>query len=329
MISQLIDDSEVGRIIAIDRLAMPRNDLPYRHEKVEVNRLDLLRGDVASAIAGCDSIVHLAEERGRPDDSVLTLALLNAVLVAADQADVHHLVVLSSAMAYGAHVDNPVPLTEIRALRPVPELAYAVAKKEMEDAARAWGRATRSRQVAILRPTTTLSQFHAAWAAKAMRSATVVRPDQVDPPVQFLHYDDLASALVAVTRQGLDGPFNVAPDGWIGPDVFRDLVGGVQLRAPDRVGRTLRGAGRRMGMDTAPEGIDAYVRYPWVVSNDRLRQTGWSPVFSNSEAFVLGTPPPRWSVTAKERQELALTVAGLGVAGAAAVVAAVARRALK
>ena len=36
-----------------------------------------------------------------------------------------------------------------------------------------------------------------------------------DPPAQFLHLDDLASAVVLAVDQRLDGVFNVAPDGWV------------------------------------------------------------------------------------------------------------------
>lgn len=321
---QLAVHPDIERIVAIDRVPQPA---PV--SKVEPVRLDLRRRRIASVIEGCDLLVHLAEESGQPDDSEVTLAMIDAALDGATAAGVSHVVVLSSAMAYGAHEDNPVPLTESHPLVPVPELAYAVAKRDLEDHVWAWAGAEPGRQATALRPTTTLSELGSAWAAKALRSATIVRPDQVDPPLQFLHYDDLASALAFVTINELVGAFNVAPDGWLGPDVFRDLVGGVQLRVPERLNDSWLAATRRLGFQSTPPGIEAYVRYPWVVSNDRLRSAGWNPTFSNSEAFVIGTPPPPWSVSAQERQELALAAAGIGIAGIAAVAAGVAKRLLR
>lgn len=322
-IRQLAADPDIERIVAIDRVGQNPT------AKASTLRLDLRRDDVVPSFEGCDSVIHLAEEPGRPDDSDATLEMLQRVLDGAGDAGVDHVVVLSSAMAYGAHADNPVPLTEAQPLRPNSELAYAIAKRDLEVVATKWAKADKDRRLAILRPTTTLSEHGAAWAAQALRSATVVRPDQVDPPLQFLHYDDLAAALVYVGRGGLEGPFNVAPDGWLGPDVFRDLVGGVQLRVPDRVNDRVLQAGRRLGLRPIPPGIEAYVRHPWVVANDRLRSTGWQPNFSNSEAFVIGTPAPIWSVTAQERQEIALAAAGIGLAGVAAVAAGLARRFLR
>lgn len=321
---QLAAHPDVDRIVAIDRVAQPA---PVA--KVEAVRLDLQRRPIHELITGCSTLVHLAEESGQPNDSTATMAMLAAALDGAAKAGVPHVVALSSAMAYGAHADNPIPLTESHPLRPVPELAYAVAKRDLEDAVWAWAGEQADRRATVLRPTTTLSEHGSAWAARVLRSAAVVRPDQVDPPLQFLHYDDLASAIAYVTRQEVTGAFNVAPDGWLGPEVFHDLVGGVQFRVPDRVNDGWVAATRKLGLRSVPPGIEAYVRHPWVVSNDRLRSAGWVPTFSNSEAFVIGTPPPPWSVSAQERQEIALAAAGIGLAGVAAVAAGVAKRFLR
>ncbi|MEM7326040.1 MAG: hypothetical protein AAF531_23335, partial [Actinomycetota bacterium] len=69
------------------------------------------------------------------------------------------------------------------------------------------------------------------------------------------------------------------------------------------------------------DGLEPYVSWPWVVSNDKLRLVGWEPHFTNEEAFVAGTPPPLLaSINPQRRQELALGAAG--AVGAAALGAA-------
>ena len=132
-----------------------------------------------------------------------------------------------------------------------------------------------------------------------------------------------------VAGRRLSGVYNVAPDGWIGPEAFRELLGGVQVRVPGQVSDRLLAAGRRYGIRPTPEGIEPYVRYPWVVANDRLRSAGWAPSLSNEETYVISTPSPPWAMSAQRRQEVALGVAGLGLAGAAALAAAVARKLTK
>ncbi len=320
VLRQLAWDPEVTRLVAIDR------DPLTARNGIEVFQLDLLEADLAAAFAGLDTVVHLAEESRRPEDGDVAERILRRVLGAASDGGCHHLVVLSSATVYGARADNPVPLIETQAVRPNPDLAFAVTKQRVERLTEQWVSADALRSAAVLRPTVTLSEGGASWVAKSLRAAATVRPDRVDPPVQFLHHDDLASAVSMVARQRLDGVFNVAPDGWIGPEAFRELSGGLQVRVPIAVSDRLLRAGRRFGVGSTPPGIEPYVRHSWVVANDRLRLAGWTPVFSNEEAYVLGTPPPPWSVSAQRRQELALGAASIGVAGVAAAAAAVTRR---
>lgn len=317
----LVDDPHVPvHVIALDQHAMP-----FEYECMSAHRTDLLVDDLGHHMVGADCVVHLAEDAGRRDDAGLAEHMLNRVLDGADAADCRSLILLSSATVYGAHPDNPIPITETQPPRPIETLDYAMAKHRLEQQATAWA-AEAGASLAILRPTTTLSEEGASWVATAMRSATTVRPDQVDPPVQFLHHDDLASALCSVATSGSEGIFNVAPDGWIGQEDFADLAGGVQLRAPSAVSDRLLDIGRRLGVGQAPVGIEAYVRHPWVIANDRLRSIGWMAAYSNEEAYVVGTPAPPWAVSAQRRQELALGAAGLGVAGLVGIAAAVTRR---
>lgn len=319
-VRQLAADQSVDRVVAIDRA-------PAVHSgpTVETKRVDVLVDDLAPLLAGVDSLVHLVDVDGRRDDRVVTRRLLDRVLSAAAAAGCPHVVVLSSALVYGAHPDNPIPLLESHPIRPNADLAYAMAKLELETAATAWAKEHRT-ALCIVRPTTTMSERGASWIARSLRAATLVRPEQIDPPVQFLHHDDLASALSLIARRRLGGIVNVAPDGWIGTEVFRELVGGLPVRMPAGVGSRVLEAGRRYGIRSTPTGIEPYVQYPWVVANDRLREAGWIPAFSNEEAFIAGTPAPPWAVSAQRRQEIALAVAGAGVAGAAAVAGVLARR---
>lgn len=311
---------EPARVIALDQ-----DSMSFEHDLVDARRTDLLADDLAHHLVGADAVIHLAEDGGRRGDAGLAEHMLNRVLDGADAADCRSLVLLSSATVYGAHPDNPIPMSESQPARPIESLDFAMAKHRLEQQATAWADEGGG-SLAILRPTTTLSERGASWVASAMRAATTVRPDQVDPPVQFLHHDDLASALCRVASSGSDGVFNVAPDGWIGQELFTELVGGVQLRVPSPVSDLLLEAGRRVGIGQTPVGIEAYVRHPWVVANDRLRSIGWSATYSNEQAYVAGTPAPRWAVSAQRRQELALAAAGLGVAGAVGIAAGVTRR---
>lgn len=320
VVQLLAADPTVTRVTAIDRVKQAAIG-----PTVERHLFDLTGEGLAELLNGCDSVVHLAEDQGRRGDASVALLKLDQLLAAASRAGCGHVVVLSSALVYGAHPDNPVPLTEARPRRALSSLAYATTKASMEAAAERWACSTGA-ELAILRPTTALSERGVSAIAAELRAAAALRPEPVETPVQFLHHDDLASAVALSVTRRLTAIYNVAPDGWISSEEFRALRSEAELRWPEPVdGARVRLARAFRSPDP---GLDPYVTHSWVVANDRLRAAGWNPAFTNEEAYVLGTPAPVWrTFTARRRQELALGAAGTAVA-ALAVGAGVAGRRL-
>lgn len=332
VIDLLMDRDGVTRVVAMDRrkpTAATGGNGASPAAELQQLQLDLMTADLVPAIEGCDSVVHLAEDPARRGDRAAANAALDRVLRALTTAECRHLVLLSSALVYGAYPDNPVPMTETQPVNPVPDLAHAVIKAGLEERAARWAADTGGR-VAVLRPTATLSEGDSSWIGAALRAATSVRSEQIDPPFQFLHHDDLSSALVLMAEQRLNSVYNVAPDGWIGADLFRALRGEGDIRLPEQLSELRLRAAKSLANRSLLDGLEPYVTWPWVVANDKLRSVGWEPMFSNEEAYVAGTPPPLLaSLNPQRRQELALGVAG--TAGAAAVGAALwlARRAVR
>ena len=317
LVGLLLEEPTIERVVAIDRRS-PGSPGPSGEGPTLVPlRLDVTVDDPAPALDGVDSVVHLVDAKETRADAKVACRVLERVLEAASSRGCGHAVVLSSALVYGARPDNPVPITEAAAVAPNPGLAYAVVKAAMERQATEWAAATGS-GLAVLRPVATLSEGDSSWIGSALRAAMVLRAEQVDPPVQFLHHDDLASALAIAATRGLDGPFNVAPDGWIGDDEFRALRGEASVRIHPRLSRWRLRAVKTVADRRLLDGLEPYVTCPWVVANDRLRAQGWVPGLTNQEAWVAGTPPPLLGlVSSQRRQEIALGV--VSAVGAAAV----------
>lgn len=251
-----------------------------------------------------------------------------ALLDAAGSVGVRHAVLLSSATVYGAWPSNPVPLTEDAAVRPNPQFEFAVRAAERERLAAEWATDHPGSSVALLRPAVPVAEGETGWLADALRAAALVRAaSDDDPPVQFVHLDDLASAVALAATAPLDGVFNVAPDGWINGEQLRALATLPRLRLPDRLARAVAKVGRRFGSRAAHPGLLPYTAHSWVVANDRLRAAGWAPAWSAEEAYVAGHPPAPWSLLSPQRrQEIALGALGFSALAAAAGGAALLRR---
>jgi nucleoside-diphosphate-sugar epimerase len=229
-------------------------------------------------------------------------------------SDARHIVIVSSALVYGAWANNPVPLTEDAVLRPDVEFAYARQLAAVEQLADTWRTAHPGRTVTVLRPAIAMAANGTSGLARALAAGMGQRLAEEDPPAQFLHLDDLASAVTLAVERELDGVFNVAPDSFVPAESVRALAGArPRLKLPDRVAEVVGGLRWRFQRGPIPPGLRSYTRSPWLIANDRLRAEGWRPTVTNEQAYVEGTEAKWWTmVTPKRRQELSLVAMGAG-----------------
>lgn len=230
-----------------------------------------LDGDVAPRLDGVSTVVHLGDV---PDTRRL--------LAAADRAGVATVVLLSSATVYGAWAGNPVPLPEVAPLRPNPGASWPTDMAERERVLSDWRDAAAGtlRRTVVLRPATIVDGAHIGGPARRLAGLGRVRVRGTSRPVQAVHARDVAAAVaLAVEGDDLEGVYNVAPDGWVADETARALVRvRPRLALPTRIARACI---------RLPAGLLPYTVHPWVVANDRLRATGWTPTFTNEETLLL------------------------------------------
>jgi nucleoside-diphosphate-sugar epimerase len=289
----LLDASPaVGRIVGLDVL-----DPPRRARKLTFERGDVLSGALASAFRGVDTIVHLAAiAQPLLDEALMTRVNCDGtrrVLEAASAAGVRKVVRPSSAAVYGAWANNAVPLTEDAPLRPNPGYLPAILDAECERLLAEWARERPARVASRLRFAPVVGAgAHTLFALAATgRPPVVIR--HAAPPMQVVHVDDAATSLLLAVERDLDGVFNVAADGWLSHEdavalLPRRHLPGIPPEAAERMLSALWSS----GLGDAPPSIVPYLSQPWVVANDRVKDAGWKPAYSNEEAILLASPAP-------------------------------------
>jgi nucleoside-diphosphate-sugar epimerase len=242
------------------------------------------------------------------------------LLADADALGADRIVVVSSAMVYGAIANNPIPLTEDAVLRPDPNFVYARQLASAEALVEDWRTSAPGRRVAVLRPAIPIAADGTSSLARAITAGLGQRFGESDPEAQFVHHDDVASAVALAVERRLDGVYNVAPDGSIPGDSVRALTGRrLRVPMPDRLADVVGSLRWRFQRGPIPPGLRSYTRHPWIVANDKLRAEGWVPTVTNEQAYVEGTEAKWWTmVTPRRRQEIAL--GAMVVLAAAAVV---------
>ena len=328
VLRRLADDPSVDRIIGIDA-----RDPVFRPPSLEFHQLDLASADLKSVLERADTVAHLSFLVAPRADAALTeranIEGTRRVLEAAAGAGIGGIVVVSSAMVYGAWPNNPVPLTEDAPLRPNPGVTFATQKAEIERLVAEWADDHPGLPVAILRPVTVVGPAIDGHLSQAFREGLPVRMRGPGPPAQFLHHDDLiAAAHLAITSR-LDGVYNVAPDGSIPHEELLALAAPrLRVRLPwgtgGRVGRQAWAA----GLVETPSALTPYLEQPWVVANDPLGAAGWEPQHTNAEAFVASAEPSAFQdMSVRRRQQLTLGAAAGGLVAVAGGVVAIVRRA--
>ena len=338
VVAALLDDPAVGRLVAVDRHPWPGRRGRGSGPAGASDRLEVVVGEpdgpeAKRLLEGADALVHLApttlDDPGLDGTGTgsLDVGRLRSLLEAAGDAGVRRVVLLSSATVYGADDANPVPLTEAAPVRPDPGLDHAVVRARAEEVAAEWRDAHPGSAVAVLRPVVVAAAETGEWFVRSPWSTAGLTLDG-EAPSQFLHLDDLATAVAVAVRTGLDGPANVAPDGWIPAEALAALGGPARrVTVPRRLGRRVAAGLWRTGRSPLPPEALGYALHPWVVANDRLVALGWAPAHTNEEVYVeADAGGPLASLSARRRQQLALGAVGVVAAAAAAAVAVALRR---
>lgn len=225
---------------------------------------------------GIDSVVHLAYvlEPRRDRDAVRRVNLGGAenVLDACDRAPVSYFLYLSSTSVYGAHPDNPDELTEESPPRPVRGFQYSEEKLESERLIEEYGREHPDCGIAILRGCPVLGPDADNYIARSFLSPVFVGFMGEDPPMQFMHEDDLVEIMARCVLERVTGLYNAAGRGAVRWSRMAQSLGRPRVCLPAPLLMGVTWASWTLGLQSkSPAPGLSYARYRWVASPERLR----------------------------------------------------------
>ena len=242
-----------------------------------------LRRDVLSSLGGVFSehgvqaVAHLAYvvkagHRRRAARRV-NVDGIASVLAACEEAAVRRVVYLSSATVYGAHADNAERLTEGVTPRPIEGFPYSEDKLEAERLVLEFASRNPSSEATILRACPVLGPRADNDVAGGYLKPFLVGALGHDPPMQFLHEQDMSEVLARCVLRPAPGVYNVAGDGAIRWSEAARLLGRPLIKLPWLVLYTLTAAAwaLRIQSDSPAAGLNL-VRYPWTVSTEKARR---------------------------------------------------------
>jgi len=295
LVRRLLALPGVEQVVAFDIRPPPGPPADARLRPVVAD----LRRPPEDLLAGIDAVAHFAF-RLRPShdaaaDRALNVEATAALLDACTSAGVRHFVYSSSAVVYGAQPGPAVPHPETDPLDPVPGFRYGEHKVEVERLLAAFAAAHPATSVTVLRPCVVLAPGAANFVTDllALRWLPVTAGD--DPEMQFLHIDDLVTAVLGILERRAAGAFNLAGEGTIRWREVIRLGGSRPLPFPPRLLAGLANLTWRARLQSrSPAGGLEMIRYPWLADTSRARTLlGWQPRYSSRrvvEAWREGEP---------------------------------------
>ena len=322
LLDALCGDERVERVLGFD-VRPPA----FTHDKFVFDEIDIRDPALESRLHGIDVVIHLAFIMDPiRDETLMRDVNVNGsqnVFKAAGRAGVGKVIYTSSAVAYGAHPDNRIPLTEDAPLRANLDFSYAAHKLEVEFVVGEIQEEFPDLKVTILRPAIVFGpNVDNAWS-HAMETPVLFGVQGYSCPLQFVHEEDVADALVFAVFNDLPGAYNLAAKGWLERDEMLSVLDRRRIDIPEPVAFGLAERLWSAGLAEAPAGMLHYVMHPWIVSTEKLSEAGFTPKHSNIETFIAGAERSKDHVRIGKRRVrrgriLQGSVAGLGVVGTVA-----------
>ena len=205
-----------------------------------------------------------------------------------EQAKVKYILYLSSHTVYGAHPDNAQPFNEDSPLRPLAGFQYSRDKVEVERILKDFAASHKDICITILRSCPVIGPNAASSVAAVMFKPVMLRVAGYDPPIQFVHEDDLIEVIITFLSQRKAGIFNVAGDGEIRYSEIARLSGRKTITLPERLLSSLMSFSwkLRLQSESPTSGLE-FIKYPPIVSTEKLKsELGFHFRYSSRDAVA-------------------------------------------
>ncbi len=286
--SWLLEMDDVEGVIGID-IRQPQ----YSSPKLKFYCQDISEPlDEIFAENGVDTAINLAfvlkPTHDKETAKQIDVGGISNFLDACRQAQVKHILYLSSHTVYGAHPDNALYLNEDSPLRPLHDFQYSWDKAQVEQIFRDFSISNKDTCITILRSCPVIGPNAANAVVTAMFTPVMIRIAGYDPPIQFVHEDDLAKIIMLFLSQRKAGIFNVAGEGEVQYSEVAKLCGKRLVALPERVLHLLLSFSWMLHLqsESPPSGLE-FIKYPPIVSTQKLKsELGFQFSYSSKDALL-------------------------------------------
>ncbi len=281
------------RILGLD-INEPRESVPD-----EFVKLDIRSPELAGALESFapDTIIHSAfvfqPMRDEQEMRRINVQGSRNLFDAVDRIRPQRFMAISSATAFGAWPDNPVPIDDTWPVRSGSRFRYAADKAELEQLLVRFARQHEDIAVSWVRPAIIGGPNMDNYLSRFIFGMPfLVQIDGFDTPIQFVHEQDVTAAIYEVLSQNGRGGFNLGPPNWTCVSEIARETNRRVIKAPFWLVRFAAWLAWtvRFPPHESPPSFISFTRYPWVVAPTRLQdELGYRFKFSSTETLCEAT----------------------------------------
>ena len=276
LVDELLSRPHVERVVGLD---------VKEAETIEDDRFHFVRHDICQPCAtvlsnhGVEALAHLAfcfaPIRNRLLAARINLGGSRQVLDSGLRAHVRTLLYCSSGTAYGALPGNIRPLREDDPLRASPAFGYAYDKRVTDQMWQEAAGQHPDRRFIICRPCVVMGPAVDNYLSRMTTKRLVFLVRGYNPPMQFVHEQDVATGMTLMLERAPSGAYNLAAADTLTLPEIADVFGRRLMGLPAWLIYPLTQAAYSVGLralSEVPRGFLDYVRYPWLLDPSRCQE---------------------------------------------------------
>ena len=256
--------------------------------------VDLDSPDLATSLRDVDALIHVATSTDLAADLKMTarsrreraIRQIQTVVISAAAAGVGRLVVVTSAMTYGASPANALPLAEDAPLGADPDEGMVGDLLAVEQILRAGAEVHPGLAITVVRPAALVGPDIDTITTRHFEAPRLLTVKGGSPAWQFCHVEDLATALVSTVELDLGPVVTVGSQGWMTQSEVEAVSGMIRVELSEAMALGIGQRLHRVGILPFPASDLAYAVYPWAISSATLAEAGWRPAHENVTCLV-------------------------------------------
>jgi len=275
LIKNLEEESWVKKILSLDinlSNIAPHTKTKYLKHDVTKSFDDLLEKFNPDVLIHLSFVLKPSHNR-KLTEKVNIDGTLNS-LKAAELTKVNQLIYFSSTTIYGAHPDNPKWLNENSVIRPTSRFDYAVDKAKSELLINNFASNNPSTKILVLRGCPVMGPNANNFISRAFQKPFLIGLKNYNPPMQFIHEDDVVNLIKISILNEFTGTYNIAGDGTITWSEMASSIRAKMIKLPSFLMSLLTEIAwqLRIQSDSNSAGLDL-IKYRWTVSTKKIKKS--------------------------------------------------------